>query len=63
MSDLSRRIVLTTSIGLPQRAPMQRAKNVSAPTFLYQVHDDVLTHPSDVQGIFDSIPVTEKKLQ
>jgi hypothetical protein len=62
MTDLSRRMVLTTSIGLPQRAPMQWARNVSAPTFLYQVHDDVLTHPSDVQGIFDSIPVTEKKL-
>jgi uncharacterized protein len=26
------------------------------------VHDDVLTHPSDVQTIFDNIPVADKKL-
>lgn len=33
------------------------------PTFLYQVHDDVLTHPSDVQAMFDNIPVNDKQLQ
>ena len=32
------------------------------PTLLYQVHDDVLTEPSDVQTMFDNIPVTDKKL-
>jgi uncharacterized protein len=33
------------------------------PTFLYQVHDDVLTEPSDVQTMFDNIPIADKKLQ
>jgi hypothetical protein len=28
-----------------------------------QVHDDVLTEPSDVQTMFDNIPVADKKLQ
>jgi hypothetical protein len=32
------------------------------PTFLFQVHDDVLTDPSDVQTMFDNIPVADKKL-
>jgi hypothetical protein len=27
------------------------------------VRDDVLTHPSDVQTMFDNIPVEDKKLQ
>ena len=33
------------------------------PTFLYQVHDDSLTDPSDVQTMFDNVPVADKKLQ
>jgi hypothetical protein len=28
-----------------------------------QMHDDVLTEPSDVQTMFDNIPVADKKLQ
>jgi uncharacterized protein len=32
------------------------------PTFLYQVRDDLYTRPSDVQAIYDNIPVTDKKL-
>ena len=31
--------------------------------FLYGVHDDVLTDPSDLQAMYDNIPSTEKKLQ
>jgi uncharacterized protein len=33
------------------------------PTFLYGVHDDVLTDPSDLQAMYDNIPIAEKKLQ
>ena len=33
------------------------------PTFIYQVHDDILTEPEDVQAMYDNIPVAEKKLQ
>lgn len=63
IDGLEQRIVLRTSIGFEKRNPREWAKNVRVPTFLYQVHDDVLTHPSDVQTMFDNIPVAEKKLQ
>ena len=54
---------LRTSVGLEQRLPQEWAKNVRVPTFLYQVRGDILTEPSDVQAMFDNIPVAEKKLQ
>jgi hypothetical protein len=45
-------------------SPLTRwAKNIRVPTFLYQVRGDILTQPSDVQAMFDNIPVAEKKLQ
>jgi pimeloyl-ACP methyl ester carboxylesterase len=62
IQDLEQRLILRTSIGFGPRAPQEWAKNVCVPTFLSQVHDDVLTDPSDVQTMFDNIPVAEKKL-
>jgi hypothetical protein len=63
INDLEQRIVLRTSIGFARRVPIEWAKNVCVPTFLYQVRDDILTEPSDVQTMFDNIPVADKKLQ
>jgi hypothetical protein len=62
IQDLEQRLVLRTSIGFGPRAPQEWAKNVCVPTYLFQVHDDVLTDPSDVQTMFDNIPVADKKL-
>jgi len=62
LQDLEERLVLRTSIGFGPRAPQEWAKHVCVPTFLFQVHDDVLTDPSDVQTMFDNIPVADKKL-
>jgi hypothetical protein len=62
IDDLEQRVILRTSIGFTPRAPRQWARNVRVPTYLYQVHDDVLTEPGDVQAMFDNIPVTDKKL-
>jgi uncharacterized protein len=62
MDDLEQRIVLRTSIGFARRVPQEWARNVRVPAFLYQVHDDVLTEPADVQTMFDNIPVPDKKL-
>ncbi|MEW1721067.1 alpha/beta hydrolase [Streptomyces sp. NPDC093109] len=56
-------IIMRTSIGFARKSPIDWAKSVNVPTFLYQVRDDVLTHPSDVQTMFDNIPGTRKKLQ
>ena len=33
------------------------------PAFLYQVRRDSVTDPSDVQAMYDNIPVAEKKLE
>ena len=54
---------LRTSVGIAERVPQEWAKSVTIPTYLYQVRGDVLTAPSDVQTIFDNIPVADKKLQ
>jgi hypothetical protein len=62
IEDLEQRIVLRTSIGFGPRSPQEWAKHVCVPTFLLQVHDDVLTDPGDVQTMFDNIPVADKKL-
>jgi len=63
IDDLEQRITWQTSIGFARRSPQQWARSVRVPTFLYQVHDDVLTEPSDVQTMFDNIPITDKQLQ
>lgn len=63
INDLEQRILQRTGIGFDRRVPTEWAKNVCVPTFLYQVHDDVLTQPDDVQTMFDNIPVADKKLQ
>jgi hypothetical protein len=56
IGDLEQRILVRTGIGFAPRNPREWARNVRIPTFLYQVRDDVLTHPSDVQTMFDNIP-------
>jgi hypothetical protein len=63
LDDFNTLLRLRTSVGLEQRVPQEWAKNVRVPTFLYQVRGDTLTEPSDVQTMFDNIPVADKKLQ
>lgn len=42
--------------------PLEYAKDVQVPTFVVQVYRDSTTRPSDVQGIYDNLPVADKKL-
>jgi len=63
LDDFNQLLRLRTSVGLERRVPQEWAKSVRIPTFLYQVHDDILTEPEDVQAMYDNIPVAEKKLQ
>lgn len=62
IDDLEQKIIRRTSIGFAERDAQEWAKGVRVPTFLYQVREDVLTDPSDVQTMFDNLPVSEKKL-
>jgi pimeloyl-ACP methyl ester carboxylesterase len=63
LDALDERIRLRTGISFAPRSPQEWARNVGIPTMLYQVRDDVLTHPTDVQTMFDNIPVAQKQLQ
>jgi dienelactone hydrolase len=63
LDDFNTLVRLRTSVGLEQRVPQEWARSVRVPVFLYQVRGDILTDPSDVQAMFDNIPVAEKKLQ
>jgi len=62
MSELDEYIRLITSFNLRQLSPADVAKNAVLPVYLYQVHDDTMTSPEDVQTIFDNIPVSDKEL-
>ena len=62
IEDLDQRIILKTSIGFDARYCLDWTKGVCVPTFLYQVHDDVLTVPRDMEIMFNNIPLNEKKL-
>jgi uncharacterized protein len=51
-----------TGFHMDELSPIQHAKAVTLPTLVVQVHDDVLTKPSDVQTIYDNISARDKKL-
>ncbi|NAZ88108.1 alpha/beta hydrolase family protein [Kineococcus indalonis] len=62
IDDLEERIRLITSFRLEEFSPVPWAKNVTVPTLLYQVRDDLYTRPDDVQSVYDNIPTAEKEL-
>ncbi len=62
IDQLDREIQLAASLTFAQMSPNDWARSVQTPTFIYQVHDDVLTTPADVQATFDAIPIAQKKL-
>jgi hypothetical protein len=51
-----------TGFHVDEQSPIEHAKSVQLLTLVAQVHDDVLTRPSDVQTIYDNIPAADKKL-
>ncbi|VUC37527.1 unnamed protein product [Clonostachys rosea] len=52
----------TTGYGFADYELVPLAEHVQIPTFVFQVHDDFNTRPSDVQSVFDAIPIEDKKL-
>lgn len=56
-------VKLRTSVAVSERVPIEWAGGVRVPTYLYQVRDDLLTDPGDVQAMFDRIPIEDKTLQ
>lgn len=48
IDDLEERIKMYNSFKLDDMSPVEAAKSVKIPTFLYHVHDNVMTRPSDI---------------
>lgn len=62
IDELERECKLLGTPGFDDMSPIVWAKDVQTPTFIYQVHDDPMTKSSDVQAIYDSVPLAEKRL-
>lgn len=62
MQELDELVFRRTSFHIDEMSPVPWASSVRVPTLLYQVRDDVYTHPSDVQAIHDNIATDEKDL-
>lgn len=60
--DLDEQVFRRTSFHIDEFSPVPWAEHVNVPALLYQVRDDVYTTPADVQAIYDSIPLADKKL-
>jgi pimeloyl-ACP methyl ester carboxylesterase len=56
INELDRQIRLRTSLSLDEMSPVNAARSVRMPALVYQVRDDLMTRPGDVQAIFDAIP-------
>jgi hypothetical protein len=56
IEEIDRRIKLRTSFSLDDMSPVNAARSVRVPALVYQVRDDVMTRPADVQAIYDAIP-------
>ncbi|ASW76495.1 alpha/beta hydrolase [Chryseobacterium piperi] len=51
-----------TGFHIQELSPIEATKSVTMPTLIVQVHDDSMSHPEDVQSIFDNMPAADKKL-
>lgn len=60
--DVNREAKLATSFTLEDMSPVEAAKRMTLPIFLYQVRDDLMTRPSDVQLMYDNVPIEDKEL-
>ncbi|MET8757786.1 hypothetical protein [Lentzea sp. NPDC004782] len=62
MDELDRRIRQRTGFSLDDMSPVIAARRACVPALVYQVHDDLMTRPSDVEAMFDAIPGLPKEL-
>jgi hypothetical protein len=62
IDNLEEQVRLRNGFKFDEMSPVPWAKSVTVPTFIYQVRDDLMTNPSDVQAVYDNIPIDDKKL-
>ncbi|GKT67144.1 hypothetical protein ColTof4_13535 [Colletotrichum tofieldiae] len=59
---VNRMIKMESKFDIDQLSPIPIIKSIRVPTFLYSMRHDILTKESDVQTIYDLIPIEDKKL-
>lgn len=62
MDELNKQLQLVISFKIEDLLVHDLVPYVRTPTFLYQVREDVLTTPDDVQKMYDLLPMEDKKL-
>ncbi len=62
IKELDRLVKMATSFSFDQLSPREAARDVRLPSFIYQVRDDLVSKPIDVQTIFDNLAAEQKDL-
>lgn len=62
IEELDHLVRLATSFSFDQLSPHEPARDVTLPTFLYQVRNDSTSKPIDVQTTFDNLASNDKEL-
>ncbi|KAK4110323.1 alpha/beta-hydrolase [Canariomyces notabilis] len=55
-------VKMESSFDIDELSPIPIMKSIRIPTFIYAVRNDILTKESDVQTMYDLIPIQDKKL-
>lgn len=60
--EVDRMVKIESSFTIDQLSPISIMKSIRIPTFIYSVRNDILTKENDVQTMYDSIPIEDKRL-
>ncbi|KAJ4244017.1 hypothetical protein NW762_014630 [Fusarium torreyae] len=60
--EVNRLVKVESSFDIDELSPIPIMSSIRIPTFIYSVRNDVLTKESDVQTMYDLIPIDEKRL-
>ncbi|KAF5722635.1 gibberellin biosynthesis-related [Fusarium mundagurra] len=60
--EVNRLVKIESSFDIDELSPIPIMESVRVPTFIYSVRNDILTKESDVQSMYDRIPVEDKRL-
>ncbi|KAH7115340.1 Alpha/Beta hydrolase protein [Dactylonectria estremocensis] len=60
--EVNKLVKIESSFNIDELSPIRIMKSIRIPTFIYSVRNDILTKASDVQTMYDSIPIEDKRL-
>jgi pimeloyl-ACP methyl ester carboxylesterase len=62
IDEVNRLVKIESSFEIDELSPIPIMKRIRTPTFIYSVRNDILTKETDVQTMYDLIPIQDKKL-